>query len=222
MVQKLLSANVLLVLFNLIPAFPMDGGRVLRAVLSMSVGQQKATRIAAFVGQAIAVVFVIGGITTREPFLAFIGLFVFLGASLEVAFQARREVVAGHRASEAMITKFETLAPQDTLGRAAELLLAARQHDFPVVDAWGRVAGVLPRATLLESLARSGRETAVLDVMIRETVAVSPKDELDAVLQLLQRDPSKPVLVIEDGALRGMITFENLAEFIVLAQRIAR
>ena len=222
MVQKLLSANVLLVLFNLIPAFPMDGGRVLRAVLSMSVGQQKATRIAAFVGQAIAVVFVIGGITTREPFLAFIGLFVFLGASLEVAFQARREVVAGHRASEAMITKFETLAPQDTLGRAAELLLAARQHDFPVVDAWGRVAGVLPRATLLESLARSGRETAVLDVMIRETVAVSPKDELDSVLQLLQRDPSKPVLVIEDGALRGMITFENLAEFIVLAQRIAR
>ena len=222
MVQKLLSANVLLVLFNLIPAFPMDGGRVLRAVLSMSVGQQKATRIAALVGQAIAAVFVIGGVTMREPFLAFIGLFVFLGASLEVAFQARREVVAGHQASEAMITKFETLAPQDTLGRAAELLLAARQHDFPVVDAWGRVAGVLPRATLLESLARSGRETPVLDVMIRETVAVSPKDELDAVLQLLQRDPSKPVLVVEDGALRGMITFENLAEFIVLAQRTAR
>ncbi|HZN54970.1 MAG TPA: site-2 protease family protein, partial [Candidatus Polarisedimenticolaceae bacterium] len=222
MVQKLLSANVLLVLFNMIPAFPMDGGRVLRAVLSLSIGQHRATRVAAFVGQAIAAAFVVGGIVSREPFLAFIGLFVFLGASLEVAFQARREVVAGHAAREAMITKFETLAPQDTLGRAAELLLAARQHDFPVVDAWGRVAGVLPRATLLEALARSGRETPVLDVMIRETVSVAPGAELDAVLQLLQRDPSKPVLVVEDGALRGMITFENLAEFIVLAQRIAR
>jgi Zn-dependent protease/CBS domain-containing protein len=222
LVQKLLWANIALVVFNMIPAFPMDGGRVLRAVLAIGLGQRRATRIAAFIGQAIAAVFVIGGIFQADFLLAFIGVFVFLGASQEVAFQTRRSAVAGHAAQEAMITKFETLAPQDTLGRAAELLLATHQHDFPVLDAWNRVAGILPRALLLEGLARSGRDTSVLEVMLREPVQVGPKTELEAVLGHLQNDPATPLLVVEDGSLRGMITFENLAEFIVVSNQIAR
>jgi len=149
-------------------------------------------------------------------------VFVFLGASQEVAFQTRREAIAGHTAREAMITKFETLAPHDTLERAAELLLGSHQHDFPVLDAWNRVAGVLPRAKLLEGLARAGRATPVLDVMLRDPVSVPPTMDLDAVLQLLQSDPAIPLLVVADGALVGMITFENLAEFIVVARQIAR
>jgi CBS domain-containing protein len=215
-------ANVALVVFNMIPAFPMDGGRVLRAVLALGLGQQRATRIAAFIGQTIAACFVIGGIYRGFYTLAFVGLFVFLGASQELAFQTRRHAIAGHTAREAMMTKFETLAPQDTLGRAVELLLATHQHDFPVLDAWQRVAGILPRATLLEALARSGRDTSVLDVMRRDPVEVPPETSLEAVLQHLQGDPSHPVLVVEDGALRGMISFENLAEFIVVARQIAR
>ena len=222
LVQKLLWANIALVVFNMIPAFPMDGGRVLRALLALGLGQQRATRIAAFIGQAIAGFFVIGGIFQANFFLAFIGLFVFLGASQEVAFQTRRQAVAGHTAREAMITKFESLAPQDSLGRAAELLLATHQHDFPVLDAWNRIAGVLPRARLLEGLARSGRDATVLEVMLREPVQVAPATDLEAVLQHLQSDPSTPLLVVEDGALRGMVTFENLAEFIVVARQIAR
>jgi len=219
LVQRLLAANVLLVVFNMIPAFPMDGGRVLRAILALGLGQQRATKIAALVGQAIAAVFVVLGLFQGNFFLAFIGVFVFLGASQEVAFQTSRRAVAGRTAREAMITKYETLAPQDTLGHAAQLLLASHQHDFPVVDAWGRVAGVLPRTVLLESLARTGRETPVLDVMLREPVAITPETDLERVLQLLQGDPAKPLLVLEDGALRGMVTFENLAEFIVLSDR---
>ena len=222
LVQKLLWANITLVVFNMIPAFPMDGGRVLRAMLALGLGQQRATRIAAVIGQAIAGVFVVGGIFQGNFFLAFIGLFVFLGASQEVAFQTSRHAVAGHTAQEAMITKFELLAPQDTLGRAAELLLASHQHDFPVLDAWNRVAGVLPRAKLLEGLARSGRDTTVLEVMLREPVQVAPATDLEAVLQHLQSDPATPLLVVDNGALRGMITFENLAEFIVVSRQIAR
>jgi Zn-dependent protease/CBS domain-containing protein len=222
LVQQLLGANILLVLFNMIPAFPMDGGRVLRALLAVGLGQQRATRIAAFIGQAIAGLFVIGGLFQANFLLAFIGVFVFLGASQEVAFQTRREAIAGHVAHEAMITKFETLAPQDTLGRAAELLLATHQHDFPVIDAWNRIAGILPRARLLEGLAASGRDSNVLEVMLRDTVQVAPKTDLESVLQHLQRDPSTPLLVVEDGALRGMVTLENLAEFIVVARQIAR
>jgi stage IV sporulation protein FB len=222
LVQRLLGINVLLVVFNMIPAFPMDGGRVLRAMLAIGLGQQRATRIAAFIGQVIAGLFVIFGIFTGNYILSFIGVFVFMGASQEVAFQTRRSAVAGRTAREAMITKFETLAPQDTLGRAAELLLATHQHDFPVLDAWNRVAGVLPRALLLEGLARSGRDTSVLEVMLREPEDVSPATELEGVLARLQNDPATPLLVVEDGALRGMITFENLAEFIVVSNQIAR
>lgn len=121
-----------------------------------------------------------------------------------------------------MITKFETLSPQDTLGRAAELLLATHQHDFPVLDAWNRVAGMLPRAQLLEGLARSGRDTSVLEVMLRDPVQVPPATDLEAVLSHLQNNPGTPLLVVEDGALRGMVTFENLAEFIVVAHQISR
>jgi Zn-dependent protease/CBS domain-containing protein len=223
LVQKILWVNIWLVEFNMIPAFPMDGGRVFRAILALGLGQHVATRIAAFLGQAIAGLFIVGGIFQGPPYiLAFIGLFVFLGASQEVAFQTRREAIAGHTAHEAMITKFETLAPHDTLGRAAELLLATHQQDFPVVDAWQRVAGVLPRAQLLEGLARSGRDTSVLSVMLRDPVQVAPTTDLEAVLQHLQGSPSAPLLVVENGALRGMVTFENLAEFIVVARQIAR
>ena len=222
LVQKLLWANIVLVVFNMIPAFPMDGGRVLRAVLAIGLGQTRATRIAAFIGQVIAGFFVVGGLFQANFFIAFIGVFVFLGASQEVAFQTRRAAIAGHTAQEAMITKFETLAPQDTVGRAAELLLASHQHDFPVVDAWNRIAGVLPRALLLEGLARSGKDTNVLEVMSREPIQVAPDTDLEVVLQHLQREPSTPILVVKDGALQGMVTLENLAEFIVVARQIAR
>ncbi len=220
--ENLLAANAALVVFNMIPAFPMDGGRVLRAILAIGIGEQRATRIAVVIGQAIALVFIVGGLLQWGVVLSFIGLFVFLGAAQEMAYQTRRVAIAGHTAREAMITKFETLQPHDTLGRAAELLLASHQHDFPVLDAWNRVAGVLPRARLLEGLARNGRETSVLEVMVRETSQVDPGADLEAVLQGLQNDPQTPVLVVEGDALRGMINFENLAEFIVVSRQIAR
>jgi len=222
LVQKLFLANGALVVFNMLTAFPMDGGRVLRAILSLGLGQLRATRIAATIGQLIAAGFVVIGIVMPNYFLAFIGVFVFLAAAQELAFMRRREAIAGHSASEAMITKFDALAPHDTLGRAAELLLTSHQHDFPVLDAWNRVAGVLPRARLLEGLARSGRDTRVLEVMLRNPVEVAPSADLESVLQHLQGDPSTPLLVVENGALCGMITFENLAEFIVVARQIAR
>jgi CBS domain containing-hemolysin-like protein len=101
-------------------------------------------------------------------------------------------------------------------------MLQTHQHDFPVLDAWSRVAGVLPRARLLEGLARTGRETTVLEVMLREPVQLPATTDLETVLQHLQADPSVPLLVVNDGALAGMITFENLAEFIVVARQISR
>jgi stage IV sporulation protein FB len=218
LVHQILLANVTLFLFNLIPAFPMDGGRVLRATLTLFMPAERATAIAASVGQGIAVLGGAAALFSGNVFLAFIALFVFLGAGQEALFYQQRAVMAGRTAREAMITHFDTLVPQDTLGRASELLLATHQHDFPVVDAWKRVAGVLSKSALIRGLAKDGPNAAVLDVMKREVSSVRPATDLDRVLQAFQADPTTPVLVLEDDALVGMITLENLAEFIQIAQ----
>ena len=218
LVQRLLVANVVLFLFNLIPAFPMDGGRILRSALSLAMPMERATRIAAWVGQAFAVGFAALGFVLPFPnnfVFLFIALFVFVGAGQEAAFQSRRAIVAGRTAREAMITRFESLAPQDSLAEAARHLLETHQQDFPVLDAWKRVAGVLPRASLLRGLARDGRDAPVLSIMEREPATVSPGAALDEVFRLMQSRPGFPVLVVdEQGTLVGMVTLENLAEFI--------
>lgn len=217
-VPKLFTANFVLFAFNLIPAFPMDGGRVLRAALSFVLSDERATRIAATVGQGIAILFGAFGLLAWNPVLLLVALFVFLGAAQEASFSARRAVVQGRNAREAMVTRFETLAPQDTLGRAAGALLATHQQDFPVLDAWNRIAGVLPRSRLLAGLASSGNDALVLEFMVRDVGSIGPDAPLDEVLRLLQDNPSMPLMVQDGEQLVGMITLENLAEFIEVAR----
>lgn len=223
-VWQLLTANLTLFFFNLVPAFPMDGGRILRAILSMYAGQEKATRIAARVGQGFALLFALWAVVPPlKPVFLLIAFFVFVGAGQEAAYERSRSAVAGLTARNAMITRYETIAPQESLGRAAEMLLSSHQQDFPVVDAWGRVAGLLPRGALLAALATpGGRERAVLEVMDREPQTVSVDMPLEAVLRHLQSRPLQPILVIgqEAGAtgLVGMITLDNLGELIQISQ----
>ncbi len=219
LVPKLFFTNFILVAFNMIPAFPMDGGRVLRALLSLATSDSTATRVAATIGQGIAILFGAAGLFGGGPILLLVALFVFLGAGQEVAFSTRRAVVEGHSVREAMITRFEVLAPDDSLGKAAQTLLETHQQDFPVIDAWGRVAGILPRAALLAGLARAGREGAVLDYMARDVESIPPATPLDEALRRLQSNPLVPVMVAEDGRVLGMVTLENLAEFIEVSRR---
>jgi stage IV sporulation protein FB len=217
---QLLLVNASLFFFNLLPAFPMDGGRVLRATLTFVMSEERATAVAAAVGQGAAIVFGGLGLITGNFILVFIAFFVFLGAGQEAAFHRSRAAVQGLDARAAMITRFDALAPQDSLGKAAELLLTTHQHDFPVVDAWGRVAGLLHRGVLLEALARAGRDTPVLEVMEREVAVVASGAPLEEVLRLLQGRPSMPLLVVDEGRLAGMITLENLTELIEVSRRL--
>jgi len=219
---RLLSANLILFFFNLIPAFPMDGGRVLRATLSIFLGERRATSIAARIGQGLAILFAIVAFfpPPLKPVLLLIALFVFLGAGQEEAYQRGRAAVRGLAARSAMVTHFDTLAPQDSLGRAADLLLATHQQDFPVVDAWGRVAGILPRSTLLTALAAGGREAAVLEAMDREFLTVAPETPLEEVLNQLSGGPMRPILVIGDKGLEGMITLENFGELLAVSRSL--
>lgn len=226
-VWQFARVNFFLFAFNLfIPAFPMDGGRALRAGLSVFFGQQKATRIAARVGQGVAIVMaIIAVLPPLNPFLLFIAFFIFVGAGQEAASERNRSAVAGLTARNAMITRYETIAPQESLGRAAELLVATHQQDFPVIDAWGRVAGLLHRGALLAALAApGGRERAILEVMDREPQVVPADMPLEAVLRYLQSRPLQPILVVGQGGgeagLLGMITLDNLGELIQISQTL--
>jgi Zn-dependent protease/predicted transcriptional regulator len=220
LVATLLFANVLLFAFNLLPAFPMDGGRILRSALALRMREDKATNIAATIGQGMAILMGAAGLFwLHHPWLLLIALFVFLGASQEAMFTQRRVQVHGHTAGDAMITRFETLAPQDSLEQASAALLNTHQQDFPVVDAWDRVAGMLSRTALLGGLAQHGKTAAVLDVMDRSVTIVRPDTPLETILLHLQKNPSKPVLVKNESGLVGMITLDNLVEFIEVARR---
>src|SRR5437016_1682511 len=181
--ERLLLVNVSLAVFNLLPAFPMDGGRVLRALLAMRMDYVRATQVSAHVGQAMALVFGLLGLFTN-PFLVFIALFVWIGAAQEASMVQMRTALSGIPVSRAMLTDFHTVAPDDTAKRVLELILAGSQQDFPVLDGGqgsqgGRLSGVLLRSDVLKALAQRASDWRVRDIMRREFEVVDAADMLE-------------------------------------------
>jgi Zn-dependent protease len=184
---RLLWANVVLVIFNLIPAFPMDGGRVLRAILAMLTGNHNtATQIAARVGQGLAIVFfLIGVFKGWNPFLILIALFVWFGAGGEARMSEARTALRGLAVDRVMITHFQALSSRDPLAAATAYILAGFQHDFPVVED-GHVVGLLPREDLIAALKQRSDETPVGEVMRRQFVVAHPSEPVEAAFARLQ------------------------------------
>ncbi len=211
---KLMWINVSLAVFNLVPAFPMDGGRVLRAVLAMRMDYVRATNIAASIGQGLAWVFGFIGLFTN-PFLMFIALFVWMGAAQEAGQAQMKSALAGLPVSRVMMTDFRALAPKDTLARAVEHILAGCQQDFPVIDG-GTVAGVLTRGDLLTGLAKQGQLALVADVMQRNVCTAEADEMVESVLARLQEDDCKVMPVTRNGELVGVLTTENLGEYMMI------
>lgn len=215
---RLALVNVLLVAFNLIPAFPMDGGRVLRALLSYRLDRAFATRIAAGVGQAMA--FGLGFLGLfGNPLLIFIALFVFLAASQESYAVELSEATRGANMRQATITSFATLDPQSSVGEAARLMLTTTQTEFPVTDGGGRMRGVLTRDGMIKALSETGPDTAVLDVMERDVPTINCRAPLERAVTCLQSS-EKPLIgvVDDDERVVGIITLEHIAEYMMVAQ----
>src|SRR5437870_2448726 len=194
MLAKLASVNISLVLFNLIPAFPMDGGRVLRSLLAMAMSYSRATQVAAWIGQALAFVFGFIGLFTN-PMLIFIAFFMFLGAQQEAAMAQMKDLALNLPVSDAMVTHMLRLPQQATLDDAVEALLRTSQHEFPVVDEADRLLGVLTRDDMIAALKRRGPATPVVDVMRRDLPAIRSNDPLDEAFRLMQESafPALPV-----------------------------
>lgn len=210
--DRLMIVNVFLVVFNMLPAFPMDGGRVLRALLAIRMDYTRATQLAANIGQGMAFFFGLVGLFFN-PFLIFIALFVWIGAGQEAAMTQMKSALAGIPLERAMITDFRTLSPHDSLARAVELLLSGAQQDFPVVD--GRaVVGILTRADLLTALARQEQQSPVANVMRRHFLVADASDMIDIAFQRLQGHDCHTIPVTRRGHLVGLLTMDNVGEFL--------
>jgi Zn-dependent protease/predicted transcriptional regulator len=212
--MRLMIVNVILVVFNMLPAFPMDGGRVLRALLAMRMEYTKATQIAASLGQGLAFALGFIGLFTN-PFLVFIALFVWIGAAQEASMVQIRSALEGIPVARAMLTDFRALTSRDSLARAVDLILTGSQQDFPVVDD-GRVVGVLTRGDLLIALAQRGQETPVVDVMRREFQTVESSEMLDTAFARLQTCECHVLPVVQRGQLVGLVTMDNVGEFVAI------
>ena len=217
---RLFTVNIWLVLFNMIPAFPMDGGRVLRAVLAMRMNYARATQIAASIGQGIAFIFFILGLQSN-PMLLLIAVFIYFGASSEVAFAQMKSVSKDLRVSAAMVTQFQALPLSATLHEAAEALLRTSQHEFTITDELGKVHGILTRDDMIADLRKSGAETPVADVM-RANVPTVPQSMLFERAYAVMQQCSCPALPVLDGGGRlvGLFTPENVGEMIMVQSAI--
>jgi Zn-dependent protease/CBS domain-containing protein len=213
---QIAAANVALAIFNLIPAFPMDGGRVLRALLATRLGHTRATRVAARIGQMLAVVIGFFGLF-GNPLLVLVAVFIFLAAAGEAGYVEARDVTRGHLVASAMITRFEPLGVQASVDDAAQLLLRTTQHEFPVVDGGGRLRGVVTRETIVGALRQGQGEAPVLDVMARDVPVVGATATLDTVFGDLVKSAARFIGVVDaEGRLIGYLTPENISELVLI------
>jgi Zn-dependent protease/predicted transcriptional regulator len=216
--QQLMLLNVVLAVFNLLPAFPMDGGRVLRAALSMRLGRSRATQIAARVGQGLALCMGILGML-YNPFLMFIAIFIWFGATAEAGMEQVKSSLSDISVGHAMLTDFQTLSPDDSLGRAIELTLAGSQKAFPVLEN-GRIIGVLTQHGLLRGLQATGEDTRVEDWMQKKIQSAQVDEPVHQVLNRLQRDHCPLISVMSAGKLVGIIDLDNISELIQIQAAI--
>ena len=175
----------------------------------------RATQVAANIGQGIALLFGFIGLFT-DPFLIFIALFVWIGASQEASMVQMKNSLGGIPVSRAMLTNFEKLSTRDTLTRVVGLILAGTQHDFPVLDDDGHLTGILERDAFIRALSSEGQSAPVVSVMRRDPPVVDSYDMIEMAMMRLQESGAKTLPVVHAGEFVGLITLENISEFLMI------
>lgn len=217
--ERLMVVNIFLVVFNLLPAFPMDGGRVLRALLATRLEYTRATHIAAGIGQAMAFAFGFIGLFSN-PFLLFIAFFVWIGAAQEASSVQMKSSLGGIPVYQTMITDFEALSPNDPLSKAVELTLSGSQKDFPVIEN-GKVVGVLSQRDLMAALRQNDDQTQVQQAMDRDFLEVDSHEMLEIALARLQECQCHTLPVVHGNKPVGLLTMDNIGEFLSFQAAIA-
>jgi Zn-dependent protease len=220
--ESLLLVNVLMLLFNLIPAFPMDGGRVLRALLALWLPYLRATRIASAVGQGVALLLGVAGLFYfNNVMLAFVALFIFLAAGEERALVQTRTSLTGLPVRAAMLTDFRHLDVHEPLRRAVEYLMTGSQQDFPVLEG-ATLCGVLTRAGLVAALRSRGLDVPVGEAMSLNPCSADADEPLDAVVSRMRGHDCPVVPVLEQGRLVGLVTLDNVGDLLLVREALRK
>jgi Zn-dependent protease/predicted transcriptional regulator len=215
LLQRLATANVALFLFNLVPAFPMDGGRVLRALLAMRYGAERSTAIAARLGQVFAFLFVVAGLFAN-PLLILIGMFIYFAASSEQQASAFRGFAHDLKVAQGMERVVQSLSASALLPEAVEALLGTAQRIFPVVDAGNRPVGLLDRDELLRAL-KAGDNALTVSSIMREPALLRDDQSLESAVSDMSRQGLKAQIVVDaTGRMVGLLTLENVAEMMMI------
>jgi len=209
--ERIMAVNIFMIIFNMIPAFPMDGGRVLRALLATRKEYGRATQIAASIGQGIAILFGFIGLF-YNPFLLFIALFVWIGAAQEASMAQFKSAIGGIPVQQAMISDFNALDLNDRLNRAVELTLTGSQKDFPVVNN-GTLEGILTQTDLLKALSNRKNYPTVASAIQKVYATVDPLDLLESAFAKLSDCNCHTLPVLQNGTLVGLVTMDNLGEY---------
>jgi stage IV sporulation protein FB len=216
MVERLAEVNLFLAAFNMIPAFPMDGGRVLRAALAARLGHVRATEIAASIGQWVA--FALGFVGLfYNPLLIFIAIFVYLAAASEAHMVGLRAMSHGVPVTAAMVTQFASLKPSAHIDQAVETMLHTSQSEFPVLDDAGRLVGLLGRGDIVRALKSHGPNAPVGEAMTTDVPTVGHRQCLEDAFRILQEKSAPAVGVVDaQGRLVGLVTAGTVGEMMMV------
>ncbi|WP_309083288.1 site-2 protease family protein [Chelativorans sp.] len=213
---RLAGVNIFLVLFNMIPAFPMDGGRVLRALLATRLDWARATQIAANIGQGLAFLFGFLGLF-YNPLLIFIAIFVYLAAAAEAQNAQIRHISNSVLTGDVMVTEFAALDRSATIAEAIDRLLATTQSEFPILDAEGRLEGLLTRNDMIAALKETGPDAPVVRAMRTDIPSVHRRQNLTEGFRLMQEKSAPAVAVVDStGRLVGLLTHETIGEMMMV------
>lgn len=216
----LASANLFLALFNLLPAFPMDGGRVLRALLSTGMSRIRATEIAGRIGQLMAIAFVFFGLF-NSPVLVLIGIFIFLGAQAEVNQTKQASFLEGYQVGDVLMRKFPILAFDAPLQKAVDKLLEGQAVHFVVVKE-DSPTGILSREGIVLGLQQGDRQTPVEKVADQSPLKLEISLPLQEAFKKMASENKKVALVYEANHFLGILDQENISEFIMIKNALDR
>ena len=215
LIRALAATNIALLVFNLIPAFPMDGGRLFRAGLGLVCSYRRATAIAALAGQGLAILFMVFGWRHEAWVLLLIGLFIFFAADGEEKAVRLRSLLAGYEVGDLMRHEFATLAPTDTVECGLRRVYQTGQDDFPVVEN-GRLLGMASRRGLVEVVNKVGPHRLIGQVMDVRFLTVQPQDQVTHLQDEVLNAGWGSVPVVENGRLVGLLTADNINRFLLL------
>lgn len=212
--------NLILAAFNMLPAFPMDGGRVLRAILARRMGYQKGTHVAATFGHIFALAFAYFGIIKFNLVLVAIAIFIYIAASSEEVQVDIRETLKKFRVRDILARDFTVVRPDFTLARALEMIFHSHQEDFPVVEG-GRLVGFLTRQNVMKGIHQFGVSKPVSEVMLKSFPKVKETDLLLKAQKLIQESGMRAVPVMRDDKVVGVVTLEDVGRVYAIASQAA-